>query len=193
MHWELDPAHTQIGFAVQHMMVALVKGRFTRFEGVFELDERKPGCSHFAVTIDAASIQTDYPERDAQIRSAQFLDIEHYPTVAYASRKVEPLGFRHYLVYGDLTLHGITHTIPLDINLHGIERDPYGRRRAGFSVRARINQEAFALAWTSPSARLLLADEGIVMSQIVQIEIEAELVEPHRPDISHAPCESSAQ
>lgn len=177
MHWELDPVHTQLGFAVQHMTVAIVKGRFTRFTGDFELDEHRPDLSRFVVTIDAASIQTDFPERDTHIRSTEFLDSAQYPTLSYTSRSVEPLGFHHYHVLGALSLHGVTMSIPLEVSLHGIERDPSGQRHAGCSVRAKINQEDFALAWTEPTIRTRLAEEGIILSQFVQVEIEAELIE----------------
>ncbi len=172
MRWTLDPAHTQIAFSIQHMMVTLASGRFTRFTGEFHLDEHAPNRSSFEVAIDATSITTDNHERDVHLRSPDFLDTDAWPTLRYRSHAITPLGFDHYNVEGELTIHGATHPAPLEVILGGITLDPEGRRRAGFSARGRINRLDYGLTWNAP-----LEDGGFVLGSTVRIEIEAELIE----------------
>ncbi len=172
MRWTLDPAHTHIAFSIQHMSVTLITGRFTRFVGEFSLDERAPERSSFEVTIDAASIATDNRERDAHLRSSDFLNAEAWPTIRYRGRSVTPLGFDHFNIEGDLTIHGVTHPVQLDASLGGIALDPEGRRRAGFSARGHINREDYGLVWNAP-----LEGGGFVLGSTVRLEIEAELIE----------------
>ncbi len=172
MRWILDPAHTHIAFSIQHMSVTLATGRFTRFAGQFLLEERAPDRSSFEVAIDASSIATDNRERDAHLRSPDFLNTEAWPTIRYRSGGITPLGFGHFNVEGELTIHGVTHTVPLEVTMGGIALDPEGRRRAGFSARSYLNREDFGLTWNAP-----LEGGGSVLGSTVRIEIEAELIE----------------
>lgn len=172
MHWTLDPAHTHMAFSIQHMSITLATGHFTRFTGQFHLDERTPEHSSFEVAIDAASIATDNRERDAHLRSPDFLNSETWPTIRYRSGAITPLGFNHFTIEGELTIHGVTRSIPLEVTLGGIALDPEGRRRAGFSARGHINREDYGLTWNAP-----LEGGGFVLGSTVRIEIEAELIE----------------
>ena len=185
MRWTLDSAHTQIAFSIQHMKVTLASGRFIRFTGEFHLDEHAPDRSSFEVTIDAASITTDNRERDAHLRSPDFLDTDAWPTLRYRSHAISPLGFDHYNVEGELTIHGVTHPTPLEVILGGITLDPEGLRRAGFSARGRINRLDYGLNWNAP-----LEDGGSVLGATVRIEIEAELIE--LPDAASDAASASA-
>jgi polyisoprenoid-binding protein YceI len=177
MRWTLDPNHTHIAFSIRHMTVALVTGSFTRFAGEFYLDERTPEHSSFEVAIDAASIATGNRERDAHLRSPEFFNTDAWPTIRYRSRSIIPLGFDHFNVEGELTIHCVTHPVALEVSLGGIALDPEGRRRAGFSARGHLNREAYDLTWNAP-----LESGGAVLGASVHVEIEAELVE--LPDAS---------
>jgi polyisoprenoid-binding protein YceI len=177
MRWTLDPDHTHIAFSIRHMTITLATGHFTRFTGHFHLDEHAPELSSFEVAIDAASINTDNRERDAHLRSPEFLNTEAWPIIRYRSRSIVPLGFDHFNVEGDLTIHGVSHPTPLDVTLGGIALDPEGRRRAGFSARGHVNRQTYGLTWNAP-----LESGGLVLGSTVHIEIEAELVE--LPDTS---------
>src|SRR5690348_10340269 len=108
MAWVLDKPHTVIEFATKHMMITTVKGRFTDFDATLNLDEQNPANSSFEVTINVASISTGDPNRDNHLRSADFFDVEHYPTATYRSTSIEPLGDDRYRVNGELTIRGET-------------------------------------------------------------------------------------
>ena len=185
MRWILDPAHTQIAFSIQHMSVTFATGRFTRFTSEFHLDERVPEHSFFEIAIDAASIATDNRDRDAHLRSPDFLNTEAWPTIRYRSGAITPLGFNHFNVAGMLTLHGVSHPVPLEVTLGGVAIDPEGRRRAGFSARGRVNRGEYGLTWNAP-----LESGGSVLGSTVRLEIEAELVE--LPSASGAPDQPDA-
>ncbi len=188
MRWTLDPAHTHIAFSIQHMSVTLATGRFTRFAGQFHLDERDPERSSFEVAIDAASVATDNRERDQHLRSPDFFDTDAWPTIRYRSGAITPIGFDHFNVEGELTIHGVSHTVPLEVSLGGIALDPEGRRRAGISARAHLNREDYGLRWNAP-----LEDGGSVLGSTVRIEIEAELIELPDTDSASDQPNASAQ
>lgn len=172
MRWTLDPAHTQIGFSIQHMGVTFVAGRFTRFSGRFVIDENEPDRSSFAVTLDVDSVTTDNVERDTRLRSPDFFDAGRWPTIAYHSDIITPLGFDTFNVEGELTIRGITRPARLSVKLGGVTVDPEGYRRAGFSARGHIDREEYGLIWNQP-----LEDGGVALGSRVRMEIEAELVE----------------
>lgn len=172
MSWRLDPVHTQIAFAAQHMGITFVTGRFTRFAGQITLDEESPERSAVVATIDAASVTTDNWERDAHLRSPDFFDVTRWPTVLYRSDAVMPLGFDTYHVAGHLTIRGVTHPVDLEAVFGGVTVDAEGYRRAGFSARGYLNRADYGLTWNAP-----LEQGGMTIGQKVRLEIEAELVE----------------
>lgn len=136
--WRLDPAHTRIGFSARHAMVATVRGSFHDVGGTLTLDGAQPTLSHAEVTIQAVSIDTGTPDRDTHLRSPDFLDVERYPTVTYVSRGVEgSAGSDEYTLRGDLTIHGVTRPVELEIEYQGTAKDPFGSLRAGFEARRR--------------------------------------------------------
>jgi polyisoprenoid-binding protein YceI len=170
--WELDPVHSTVGWSVRHLGIAGVKGRFTRFSGRFDLDERQPALSQVAFTIEAASIQTGDQERDDHIRSPDFLDAERFPAITFASEAIAPLGFNSFRVEGPLSLHGKSSHTHLEVTFNGARLDPDGNRRAGFTVRTRVPLSDFDLNWN-----VTLPDGTVLVGSEAEVEIEVEIVE----------------
>lgn len=173
MAWQLDTAHTHIGFSVKHMMVSTVRGQFTQFSGTLHLDEAHPERSRVEVSIDPTSISTGDPKRDGHLRTADFFEVEKYPEIRFVSTRIEPLGEDEYRVTGDLTMHGITHPATLQVALDGQSRDMQGQRRAGFTLSGAINRKDYGLTWN-----VALEQGGVLVSDKVQLVIEAEVLEP---------------
>jgi len=169
--YALDASHSQVGFAVRHLMVSKTRGRFSDFTGTIEIGEN-PLDSSVEVTIQAASIDTRDEQRDGHLRSGDFFDAEAYPTLSYRSRSVRPAGKDgQYIVEGDLTIKGVTQPVPLELSYEGGTTDPWGGVRAGFSAKAELDREAFGLTWNQA-----LETGGVVVGKKVTIEIEAEAV-----------------
>ncbi|HEX6797932.1 MAG TPA: YceI family protein [Ktedonobacterales bacterium] len=173
MAWQLDTAHTHIGFSVKHMMVSTVRGQFTQFSGTIALDEEHPERSHVEVSIDPTSISTGDPKRDGHLRTADFFEVEKYPEIRFASTRVERLGEDEYRVTGDLSIHGVTRPATLNVTLDGQSHDMQGQRRAGFTLSGAINRKDFDLTWN-----VALEQGGVLVSDKVQLVIEAEVFEP---------------
>ena len=170
--WEIDPAHSHVEFAVKHLMIATVKGRFADVQGVVQLDGANPGAATVDATIKVTSIDTREKQRDAHLRSADFFDAARFPTIGFRSRHVlgDPLGSAFRLV-GTLTLRGITREVVLDVAGHGRVRDMQGNERAGFSARTTINRKDFGLTWNQG-----LEGGGVLVGDEVRISVEVELV-----------------
>ena len=169
--YALDPSHSQVGFAVRHVMVSKTRGRFSDFGGTVEIGEN-PLESTVAVTIQTASIDTRDEQRDGHLRSGDFFDAEAYPTLSYASRSVRPAGKDgQYVIEGDLTVKGVTQPVPLELTFEGGATDPWGGVRVGFSAKAELDREAFGLSWNQA-----LETGGVLVGKKVTIEIEAEAV-----------------
>lgn len=169
-HWDIDVGHSAIHFWVRHMVISKVHGRFARWSGAIQLDERDLSRSSVSVRIDAASIDTQVPDRDAHLRSADFLDVERHPELTFASRKVEAAGSA-LRITGDLTLRGVTREVVLEAEYAGTGKDPWGNERAGFSARTTIDRREFGLAWNAA-----LEAGGLLVGEKVEISIELEAV-----------------
>ena len=172
--WNLDPAHTSIEFAVKHMMFTTVRGRFKQFTGTVEADEQNPGQSRVQVEIDASSIDTGVADRDAHLKSADFLDVEKHPIITFRSKRVEGAtakeGDRFRLV-GDLTIRGTTMEVTLDCEYEGRGKDPWGGERAGASATGKIDRREWGLRWNQA-----LETGGILVANEVKIECEVQAV-----------------
>src|SRR5438445_7849664 len=168
--YALDASHSEVGFSVRHLMVSKVKGRFSDVSGTITIAE-DPLASSVEVAIGTASIHTRDEQRDAHLRSPDFFDVEQYPNMTYRSTKVTPAGKGRWLVEGDLSLHGVTRNVPLEVSFEGAASDPWGGLRAGFSARAELDREDFGLGWNQ-----VLETGGVVVGKKVNIEIEAEAV-----------------
>src|SRR5579884_1464308 len=145
MAWEIDTAHSSVGFAVKHMMVSTVRGSFKKFEGTIHLDEQNPAASQVDVTVDVNSIDTGDERRDGHLKSPDFFDAATYPTMTFKSTKVEKLSDEKFRITGDLTIRGTTRQVTLDVELTGETRDMQGQRRAGFEVTGSISRKEFGL------------------------------------------------
>jgi polyisoprenoid-binding protein YceI len=158
--WQVDPAHTHVEFAVKHLMIATVRGRFSDVAGTVIV----PGDDFSRAQVEA---------RDGHLKSPDFFDVEKYPTMTFRSRRLEqaPRDANEYRLVGDLTLHGVTNEVVLDATFEGRTRDPYGNNRAGFSATGKINRKDFGLGWNQ-----LLETGGVVVGDEVKISIDAETV-----------------
>ncbi|MDA8399456.1 MAG: YceI family protein [Actinomycetota bacterium] len=168
--FKLDPSHIEIGFAVRHMMVAKVHGRFAKADGTVVIAE-DPTNSTVEVTIETASIDTREENRDAHLRSPDFLDVERFPTMTFRSTEVRRAGQGRWNVVGDLTIRDVTKPVALDTTFEGVVQDPYGNQRIGVSAVAEIDREEFGLTWNAA-----LEAGGMVVGRQVKIEIEAEAI-----------------
>jgi polyisoprenoid-binding protein YceI len=166
----IDASHSEVGFAVRHLMVSKTRGRFSDFAGTVEIAEN-PFESSVSVTIQTASVDTRDEQRDGHLRSGDFFDVEAWPTMTFASRSVREAGKGRYVVEGDLTIKGVTQPVPLDLTFEGGATDPWGGVRIGFSAKAELDREAFGLTWNQA-----LETGGVVVGKKVTIEIEAEAV-----------------
>lgn len=169
--WVIDPAHTVVEFSVKHMMIATVRGNFGQVEGKIHLDEDDPSRSSVEATIDVASIDTRQKDRDAHLRSADFFDVENYPTMEFRSTAVEPVSEGRYRVTGDLTIRGTTRPVVLDVREGGRVKDPWGADRIAFSAEGTIDRTEFGLRWNQA-----LEAGGVVVSNDVKISIDAQAV-----------------
>jgi polyisoprenoid-binding protein YceI len=167
--WTIDPVHSEVGFSVRHMMVSKVRGRFTKFSGEI-VTAADPQQSSVRAEIDLSSIDTGQEQRDNHIRSADFFEVETYPTMTYTSRGVR-LERGEYVLDGDLTLKGVTRSVPLRLELNGFGPDPYGGYRAGFTATGEINRHDFNVSFNAP-----LANGGVVVAEKVQLQLEIEAV-----------------
>jgi polyisoprenoid-binding protein YceI len=167
--WDIDPVHTDISFTARHMMVSKVRGHFEKFEGVVTLAEN-PLDSAVEVTVELGSINTNNVDRDNHIRSDDFFGVEQYPTMSYRSTGVRADG-DDFVVDGELTLHGETKPVSLQLEVNGFGPDPFGGTRSGFSAKGEISRKAFGVKFDAP-----MEGGGAVVGDKIQLLIEAELI-----------------
>jgi polyisoprenoid-binding protein YceI len=169
--YQIDPAHTHAQFKVRHLMVSNVKGDFDKVTGTVEFDDANPGASSINVTVDVASISTREPQRDAHLKSADFFDVEKFPTMTFVSKAVVKSGEESFEVVGDLTIHGVTKTVDLNVEDFTPEvKDPFGLFRRGASAKTTILRSDFGLKYNS-----ILEAGGVAISDEVHITIDTEL------------------
>jgi polyisoprenoid-binding protein YceI len=171
MIWEIDAIHSQAAFAVRHMMISTVKGRFKVLRGKLALDKEHLERSWVEAEVDVASIDTGDSSRDAHLRSPDFFDGEKYPTMTFKSMKVEAAADDEYRVTGDLMMHGITREVIFVVVYHGQAKDFSGKPRVGLSAKAQINRKDFDLTWN-----MVLETGGVVVGEDVKIEVDLQAV-----------------
>jgi polyisoprenoid-binding protein YceI len=169
--WKIDPAHSLIEFAVRHLMISTVKGRFAGVEGAVRLDESDPAAVDVDVTIDVSSIDTREPQRDAHLRSADFFDAETHPHITFSSKRPIARRGNAFTLVGDLTLRGVTREVALDVTEEGRVKDPWGNERLGFSATTKVKRSDFGLTWNQ-----LLEAGGVAVGDEIKISLELELV-----------------
>jgi len=169
--WSIDPSHTQSTFTVRHLVISNVRGEFGKTTGTVKLDEKDPTKSSVEATIDATTINTREPKRDEHLKSPDFFDVAKYPTITFKSTKVEKRGEGKLAVTGDLTLHGVTKPVVLDVLGPTPEvKGMMGEARRAVSASTEIDRKDFGLVWSKT------VEAGPVVGDKVKIEIEAELV-----------------
>ena len=165
--WTLDPAHTRIGFVARHAMVTKVRGSFNEFEGTATLDGANPADSRVEVTITAASIDTRNAQRDEHLRSNDFLAMQEYPKITFASTGVRQVDDTTFEVSGDLTIKGVTNPVTIPFTFEGAATDPFGNQRAGFEGSVSINRKDWGVNWNAA-----LEGGGVLVSDKVTLEFE---------------------
>ncbi len=168
--WDIDVGHSAIHFWVRHMVISKVHGRFAKWSGALELDEQDLTRSTVDVRIDAASIDTQVADRDAHLRSPDFLDVAKHPEITFRSKRIVKAG-DGYRVTGDLAVHGVAREVTLEAEFAGTGKDPWGNQRAGFSARTSIDRREYGLVWNAA-----LETGGVLVGEKVEISIELEAV-----------------
>ena len=169
--YSVDVAHTRIGIRARHAMVTTVRGAFTEFSGTAHLDSAKPSASSVTLRIATASIDTGTPDRDAHLRSPDFLDVEQYPEMLFVSTDVEQLDDDVYRVTGDLTIKDMTRSVAVDFTLTGSALDPFGNTRVGFEGALAIKRSDWDLTWNA-----LLDTGGVLVSDRIQVEFDVSAI-----------------
>ena len=169
--WAIDPAHTGLEFAVKHLMISTVRGRFGEVEGTLTLDGRNPAASTVEVSIPVASIDTRNEQRDAHLRSADFFDAEQFPAITFRGKRVEGDATGDFRLVGDLTIRGVTREITLDVESNGRSRDPWGNEKIGFEARGKIARSEFGLNWNQA-----LETGGVLVGDEIKLTIDAQFV-----------------
>ncbi|HUX67000.1 MAG TPA: YceI family protein [Terriglobales bacterium] len=170
--WNIDPVHTNVQFAVRHMMVSNVKGVFAKTSGTVALDDADFTRSQVEVEIDVASLDTREPMRDNHLRSADFLEAEKYPVIRYRSTQIVPSG-DGFAMAGELTIHGVTRPVTLAVEPPVPEaKDPWGNLRRGFEAAGEISRKEFGLVWNQ-----VMETGGVAVGDKVKISLEVELVQ----------------
>lgn len=170
--YTIDPAHSSAQFSVRHMMISNVRGGFGGVKGTVVYDPENPSESSIEVEIDAATINTLEAQRDAHLKSADFLDVERYPVITFKSNKVEPAGSDEWKVTGGLTIHGVAREVVLHVEGPSDEsKDPWGNIRMGVSARTKIKRSDFGLTWNAA-----LETGGFLVGDDLKIELEVSLI-----------------
>jgi polyisoprenoid-binding protein YceI len=168
--WTIDPAHSTIAFAVRHMMVSNVRGTFGTFSGSATGDPASPANATIEATIEATSIDTKESKRDAHLRGPDFLDAAKFPNITFKSTKIEAAGAGKFKVTGDLTLHGVTKPVVLDVEGPTASiKDPYGNPRAGASATTKIDRKDFGITWSKS-----MDGGGLMVGDEITITIDVE-------------------
>ena len=163
----IDPAHSNLGFSIKHMMVSNVKGNFTAYTAEIDYDLDKKVFNKLSAKIDAASIDTGIVKRDEHLRSADFFDVAQFKTIDFMMTSM-----KEGKVYGKLTIHGVTKEIVLDAKVHGVIKDFQGKQRVGFTLEGKINRKDFGLTWNK-----ILEGGGLTVDETVNIVVDVEAIE----------------
>lgn len=167
--WKIDPSHAAVEFAVKHMMISTVRGRFADYDATVIIDESNPAGAKVVAAISAGSINTGDPNRDAHLKSADFFDAEGYPELTFVSKRVEGNLEGKFKVIGDLTIRGTTREIALDVEYQGEGRDPYGNEKRAYTATTKVDRRDFGLLWN-----VALEAGGLLVSNDIRITIEAQ-------------------
>jgi len=177
--WDLDPAHTRIGFSARHAMITTVRGAFNEVEGHLHVDPATPSSSTATVMLGTASVDTRSTQRDDHLRSPDFFDVGRWPQIVFRSTRIEEIDEGAYVVTGELTIRDVTQEVAIPISLAGVETDAFGTLRAGFEGTRRINRRDFGLEWNMP-----LDSGGVLVSERITLEFDVSAVRrPDQPEV----------
>lgn len=168
--WQIDPSHSSANFSIKHMMIAKVHGGFEKLSGTMVYDAADPSKSSVEAVIEASSINTREPQRDTHLKSADFFDVEKFPTLTFKSKRVEKTGDGELKVTGDLTIHGVTKEVVLNVEGPSEElKDPWGNTKIGISATTKIKRKDFGLTWNAAlEAGGFLVGDDVTISLDVQ-------------------------
>lgn len=166
--WAIDTAHSSVDFVVRHMVVSKTRGTFTDWSGMIEVDRANPAASSVTASIAIASVDTRDKKRDDHLRSAEFFDAAMYPTISFQSRRVTIQG-ENLEVVGELTMHGRTRQVTLEVEYNGLNQDPWGNARVHYSARTSFSRKDFDIGWNQA-----LEAGGVLVGDTVSVEIEVE-------------------
>jgi polyisoprenoid-binding protein YceI len=169
--WQADPFHTQVAFSARHLGMMTVRGHFADVSVTGHIDPDHPEALAIDVTVQSASIKTNNPKRDDDLRASSFLEADKYPTITFKSTKVEPLGENRYALTGDLTIKDVTRPVTLNGVVLGEFNDPHMGHRVGYSAEGKINRKDFGMSFN------MMLDGKYIVSDEIQLEIEGEIVE----------------
>jgi len=169
--WEIDSSHSSVHFSVRHLVIAKVRGSFTRWSGTIQVPDGDFSKATVSVTIDASSIDTGVADRDAHLKSPDFLDVAQHPELRFVAKRVEPRSAGEVDVVGDLTIKGTAREVVLRVEQHGQAKDPWGNVRVAFTAKTSIDRKDFGLTWNQ-----VLETGGLMVGDRVDIEAEIEAV-----------------
>jgi polyisoprenoid-binding protein YceI len=169
--FDMDPQHSSAGFKVRHLMISNVKGEFSKVKGSVDFDPSNPASAHIDAVIDVTTINTGEAQRDTHLKSPDFFDVAKYPTIVFKSKKVTRVAGTKYKALGDLTIHGVTKEVTLDVEATSEVKDPWGNMRFGANATTKINRKDFGLIWNKA-----LETGGVMVGDDVDITIDVELV-----------------
>jgi polyisoprenoid-binding protein YceI len=171
--WQIDPAHTAAQFSVRHLAISTVRGAFSKVTGTVIFDDKDASKSSVDVTIDVSTVDTREPNRDKDLMSDHFFDVAHYPTMTFKSTKVEQAGAGKLKVTGNLTIHGVTKEVVLDVDGPSAPvKDPWGNQRAAINATTKINRQDYGVKWNAT-----MDNGGVVVGDDVSINIDAEMIQ----------------
>jgi len=173
MSWTIDSSHSQVNFSARHMGIMTVRGHFNDIQATIDFNQDDFTASSVEASINAGSLVTNDAKRDEHLRSADFLDVEKYPTIAFKSTKIQRAEHDRYRMTGDLTIHGVTRPVTLDVVYSGQIKDPWGNARAGFSAETTIRRSDWGISFNA-----VLETGGLVVSDEVKIALDVEAVKP---------------
>ncbi|MDC0709875.1 YceI family protein [Stigmatella sp. ncwal1] len=170
--WDIDPAHSSAQFTVTHMLITKVKGEFGKVTGTVNLDDKDASKSTVAASIDTTTVNTNEADRDKHLKGPDFFDVEKYPAMTFKSTSVKAAGKSKFKIVGDLTLHGVTKPVTLDVESASTEvKDPWGGTRRGASATTKLNRKDFGLTWNK-----LLETGGAVVGDEVAVTLDLQLI-----------------
>lgn len=170
-NWKIDPAHSNVTFEVDHMVISTVTGKFQEFDGDVKADKADFSDAKVSFTIQATSVNTNNEKRDNHLRGEDFFDVATHPEITFIGKELTHESGKKYKLVGDLTMHGVTKEVELDVKFNGTVKDPWGSTRAGFKVSGELNREDFGLVYNT-----VLEAGGVLIGEEVEIQVNLELV-----------------